>query len=107
MKRFILVPLMLAGCATPIKKEVVAPPLVEKKAEAPVPPKPQPKAPPVQITEEPKSLADIDPDTLKVTYHKGSDPKAVVDQVVKAWAQNMNQLQACQGEVQRLMSQKK
>ncbi len=71
-----------------------------KKAEKPKP-IPIPEAP-----SQPKTLADIDPETLKVTYHKGADPKAVVDQLVKSWADAAMKLSACQEQLKSAQSKK-
>jgi methyl coenzyme M reductase subunit C len=64
-----------------------------KKAEKPTP---------IIVTEVPKMLASIDQETLKVTYSKGADPKLVVDQVVKAWAEAIRGLNACEAKVKDL-----
>lgn len=61
---------------------------------------------PISIPDEPKTLASIDPDTLKVTYAKGSDPKLVVEQLVKAWSTAMQNLQACQQSLQATQAKK-
>jgi hypothetical protein len=61
-----------------------------------------PKPAPILVTEVPKALATIDPVTLKVTYSKGADPKFVVDQVVKAWAEAIKGLNACEAKVKEL-----
>lgn len=60
---------------------------------------------PLQVFKTQESIAEIDPETLKVTYKKGSDLKEVVDAVVKAWASAMNEarkeLQNCQAQTQK------
>lgn len=87
-----LIPLLiLMGCAG-VQAD-------EKKPTAPVKP-PEP----ISINGTPAKLAEIDPVTLKVTYSKGADPKAVVAEMVKAWAQAQGQLQQC---VQQLQAKEK
>ena len=53
------------------------------------------RAKPLEILDS-RPLAEIYPETLKVSYRKGADPRAVVDTLVKSWAQTVQALQACQ-----------
>ena len=67
----------------------------------------EPAMQPIIVPDSPVQLATIDPKTLKVTYSKGADPKKVVDQLVKSWAQATQSLQQCQQAYQGLLDQKK
>lgn len=70
----------------------------------------EPELPPIDILESPRpqpKLAFIDRKTLKVTYNKGADPKAVVDEMVKAWIQVTGQLQQCNQAYQELQAKNK
>lgn len=100
----LFVAVVAAACAhsVPSAQPTAPAPVVEKKAEEP-PKKVTP--PPVQILAESPALATVDPETLKVTYAKGVDPKKVVDQVVKQWAQMSQQLQQCQAFAQALQNE--
>jgi len=72
-------------------------------SQAPLSKNPQPKEPPRPITIlQSKEIAHIDGSTLKVTYENGVDPKLVVDQMVKAWAEALENLRICQDEVKKL-----
>jgi hypothetical protein len=62
--------------------------------------------PPIIIPDE-KGIAEINPDTLVVTYHKGADPKVVVNQLVKAWSTATQALSACQVELEKAKDKKK
>lgn len=62
--------------------------------------------PPITISEEPKPIAEIDPDTLKVTLKKGANPKVVIDQLVRAWSGAVQNLQACQQQAHKLEEKK-
>lgn len=62
------------------------------------------KAPPlIDVRPDSPVAAHIDPATLKITYEKGADPKAVAEQIMKLWAQAQadlgNKLQQCQAQL--------
>lgn len=61
--------------------------------------------PPIIISAQ-SELAKVDQDTLKVTYTKGTDPKLVVDQVLKAWAQAMSELNSCRETLKKATEKK-
>ena len=93
--KYILMTLVLAACAGTAPAPEAPPVTADVK--------PAPKPQPILIGEAPKApttLAKIDPETLKVTYEKGADPKKVVDQLVNAWAQAVQQLQQCNAALQ-------
>lgn len=64
------------------------------------PPKPQP----ITVVATPPALAEIDPETLKITYKKGVEPEEFAQEMVKIWANTQTQLAQCQQELQKLQA---
>lgn len=104
MKKLQLITLvaLMAVCVSTIaaedKKVLVPPPLPPvAKEKKPDPPKIQP----IEIAGETPGVS-IDPQTLSLTWQKGSDPRQVAKTLVKLWAQVQSQLNQCQQAVQTL-----